>query len=238
MKSKGLILILCLLLVSLYVLPAAADGSPLPVLTSLTHNCPNTGKMLPEKFDPNTNEYILTVASWVSRVNFTPTAEYGTSITVNGQYIASGSTTSYFQMTDEPQMVQITLSRYGVSNTYTIFLQRRPSERRTRVSAGYISDIYQNGSTWYIAADLVTVNYQGTDYQSGNRSTFINDSTYLYRYAVAPHCIFYAVQNGVVRRCTDLFAFGNIWSPDRGKMFRIVYIEDEIVAILPYQNDY
>ena len=33
---------------------------------SLTHNCPNTGIMLPASFNPYQTTYLLTVASWVS----------------------------------------------------------------------------------------------------------------------------------------------------------------------------
>ena len=56
--------------------PVLADdgGSGSTLLRSLTHNCPNTGIMLPEHFSPYQTTYLLTVASWVSRPTFTPTA--------------------------------------------------------------------------------------------------------------------------------------------------------------------
>ena len=84
------------------------DYTELPQLTSLTHNCPNTGKMLPEYFSPSVTTYLLTVASWVSRVQFTPVASdpYAT-IYVNGTIVRSGAASNYIKMTDNPQQVQI-----------------------------------------------------------------------------------------------------------------------------------
>ncbi|MBR0319992.1 MAG: cadherin-like beta sandwich domain-containing protein, partial [Clostridia bacterium] len=125
-KFFALLLAAMLLLTSM---PALADGGD-SRLTSLTHNCPNTGKMLPEVFNPNQLSYILTVADWVSRVTFTPTAD-GV-IYVNGVQVPSGQKSQVIQMTDEPQQVTIQVQN-GTTTTYTVFLQRRPSEKRTRV---------------------------------------------------------------------------------------------------------
>ena len=238
MKKLTAILVALVLLLS--CMPAMADVTHDDMLlTGLTHNCPNTGIMLPDAFSPYQQSYILTVADWVSRVTFTPTAE-GT-IYVNGVQVASGTKSQVIQMTDEPQQVEIRVEGTGASNTYTVFLQRRPSEKRTRVSAGYISDIYQSNDTMYIAADLVTVNYLSSKYEDGNRSSFYNDSAYLYKYAVDPNCAFFYSQSGVTTRAKDIYEFQqNIkmagW--DEPDMFRIVYIEDEIVAVMPYDADY
>ncbi len=237
MKKIIAIVLLCTLFAA--ALPALADGgSTAPRLVTLTHNCPNTGKMMPETFTPDQDCYVLTVANWVNRVSLTPTAEYGAYVTINGQYIQSGTASGYFQMTDEPQMVTIQVVRGNDAKTYTVFLQRRPSERRTRVSAGYISQIYQNSGKYYIAADLVSVNYRGSSYQDGNRSTFTNDSSYLYRYAASPNCVYYAKVNGVISEYKDIFSFMNVANQYPQLMYRIVYIEDEIVAVMPYENDY
>ena len=74
--------------------PSVSPGAP--QLISLTHNCPNTGKMLPEYFNPSVTTYLLTVASWVSRVCFTPVAsDPSAAVEVNGSIIRSGSSTSY-----------------------------------------------------------------------------------------------------------------------------------------------
>ena len=55
------------------------------LLSGLTHNCPNTGIMLPEIFSPLQTTYLLTVANWVSRPTFTPVAvDPNAIITVNG----------------------------------------------------------------------------------------------------------------------------------------------------------
>ena len=170
---------------------ALADGQTGSVrLSGLTHNCPNTGKMLPTGFDPYTTTYLLTVASWVSRVKFTPQcADATATITVNGQYVQSGHESQIIQMTDDPQAVTIICrAQDGTQTIYTVYLQRRPSERRTRSSAGYINSVYTDSKgVWHIAADLVTLKYtNGT-----NLSSFYNDSSYLYKYACPDNCIFY-----------------------------------------------
>ena len=58
------------LMLLLSCVPARADdgyASGTALLRSLTHNCPNTGIMLPETFSPYQTTYLLTVASWVPR---------------------------------------------------------------------------------------------------------------------------------------------------------------------------
>ena len=204
-----------------------------PQLTSLTHNCPNTGKMLPEYFSPSVTTYLLTVASWVSRVQFTPVANdpYAT-IYVNGTIVRSGATSSYIKMTDNPQQVLIdVIGSNGQRTTYTVYLQRRPSDRRTRVSAGYIENIYQKSGKWYIDADLGTVTYG-----NGNESSFVNKTSDHYRYACTDSCIFYYGSMSSPHRAyniSDFMAHASI-----GSLCRFIYIEDEIVAVLPYAPDY
>ena len=204
-----------------------------PVLASLTHNCPNTGKMLPEYFSPTVTTYLLTVASWVSRVQFTPVSNdpYAT-IYVNGAVVRSGAASSYIKMTDNPQQVQIdVVGSSGLRTSYTVFLQRRPSDRRTRVSAGYIENIYQKSGKWYIDADLGTVTY-GT----GNESSFVNKTSDHYRYACTDSCVFYYGSMAAPYRAInigDFMAHAGI-----GSLCRFIYIEDEIVAVLPYAPDY
>lgn len=240
MKKLTACILACLLALTGIQIALADSGTTTvyqyePVLSSLTHNCPNTGIMLPQAFDSHTTAYILTVASWVSRVTFTPTsADPNATIRINGTAIRSGSTSSYIKMTDEPQEVTIQVTNlYNESTTYTIFLQRRPSERRTRVSAGYISEIYQKGSTWYISADLVTVNYG-----SGNLSSFSNAATTLYKYACDEHCIYYYGSMNGPTRAYDIADFSNNYANYGSTLYRIVYIEDKIVAVMPYDADY
>ncbi|MBQ8081612.1 MAG: cadherin-like beta sandwich domain-containing protein [Clostridia bacterium] len=206
---------------------------PTPRLSALTHNCPNTGKMLPETFNPNVTSYILTVASWVSRVSFTPTAnDPNATIRVNGVAIRSGAETSYFKMTDHPQQVTIEVSNgIGQSTVYTVFLQRRPSEKRTRVSAGYITEIYQRSGKWYINADLGTVTYG-----SGNMSTFVNKTKDSYKYACTDSCIFYFGSMSNPNRAYNINDFKANYNASA--LYRFIYIEDEIVAVLPYSADY
>ncbi|MBR6524679.1 MAG: cadherin-like beta sandwich domain-containing protein [Clostridia bacterium] len=228
-KFFALLLAAVLLMTSM---PALADGGD-SRLTSLTHNCPNTGKMLPETFNPDQLSYILTVADWVSRVTFTPTAD-GV-IYVNGVQVPSGQKSQVIQMTDEPQQVTIQVVN-GSTTTYTVYLQRRPSEKRTRVSAGFITGMILKNGVPQIEADLVTVNYQSNSYADGNRSTWYNDSSYLYKYPAAAHCLFYCEMEDGTVRAVDSNEFFTVYDPE--DLFRIIYIEDEIVAVLPYSADY
>lgn len=91
------------------------------MLSSLKHNCPNTGVMLPSYFSPYQDTYLLTVADWVSRVTFTPTAyDPNAVITVNNQTVKSGKTSQVINMTDDPQAVTIKVQSGASSTTYTV----------------------------------------------------------------------------------------------------------------------
>ena len=243
MKRVFCFLIPLILLLALAPLALAQPASALPAdrLASLSHNAPNTGIMLPEYFDPWQNTYLLTVAHWVSRITFTPVTSSPTSqVTVNGQPVISGQKSQIIQMTDKPQAVQITVTAYesgaiSTQNTYTVYLQRRPSEYRTRVSAGYITDItMKSGGIATISADLVTVKYQGNT----NLSSFFNDTVYLYKYDTSPNCLFYygTKQNPI--RSADAQDFYNNYMTSASNLYYLVYIENEIVAVLPYAADY
>ena len=238
--TLSLVLVLC-------ALPVLADGPVTPVdamstlLSSLTNNCPNTGIMLPERFSPTQTTYLLTVASWVSRPTFTPVAYNPNAvITVNGQVVKSGQTSQVIPMTDKPQAVEIKVTMNGASTTYTVFLQRRPSDRRTRVSAGYINGISQKGTTWYLDADLVTMSYAGDSYSQGNLSTFSNQTkeTNVYNYEVDVHCDFYYGTPASPIRATNIQDFANRYWQYGSTLYKIVYIEDKIVAIFPYGADF
>ena len=223
--------------------PALADdgnvNSGSTLLRSLTHNCPNTGIMLPEYFSPYQTTYLLTVADWVSRPTFTPTAmDPSAVIRVNGQIVRSGEASQIIPMTNAPQQVTIQVSNGSQSTIYTIFLQRRPSERRTRVSAGYINNIYLKGTTWRIDADLVTIKYSGEDYFSGNLSTFSNGAKDSYDYEVDPNCIFYYGTKSNCYRATNISNFSNSYLQYGSSLYTIIYIESKIVAVFPYGADY
>ena len=187
--------------------PSVSPGAP--QLISLTHNCPNTGKMLPEYFNPSVTTYLLTVASWVSRVQFTPMAgdPYAT-IYVNGTIVRSGAASSYIKMTDNPQ--QVTIEVVGSSGQRTI---------------------YQKSGKWYIDADLGTVTYG-----DGNLSSFVNKTVDHYRYACTDSCVFYYGSMASPQRAYNIHDFMN--NTTIGGLYRFVYIEDEIVAVMPYSPDY
>ncbi len=175
---------------------------PSSALSSLANNCPNTGIMLPEEFNPNVYTYLLTVASWVSRVTFTPVSvDPDATIDISGLQISSGQTSQVFNMTDEPQMVTITVTASNQEKSvYGIFLQRRPSTERTRVSAGYLSDISVKDGKTYLVMDLVTVSFT-----EGNADSFTNDAKPdHFSYPVTDECIdafdmFQGNQNGIAK---------------------------------------
>jgi hypothetical protein len=240
-KIPALIAAAFLLLVMMVpAMVAAAEPTPAPLpasaLVSLTHNCPNTGKMLPETFSPYIQNYLLTVASWVSRVQFTPISmDPAATIMVNGQYLASGQTSQEIEMTNDPQTATISVTSPGGETTvYTVFLQRRPSEARTRVSVGYLKDFYKSGSKWYAKLDLVTVTY-GDNY-TNYTSAFSNDSTSVLKHEISKICIFYTGDQNSPHRYRDPTSFQSHVTLDGTEMFRVIYLEDEIVALIPYAN--
>ena len=238
MKKAILLVLACMLAAMTILVPfsATAEGyyeEEPPLLMSLTHNCKNTGRMLPEYFNPTVDCYILTVASWVSNPKFTMTANDPTyTITVNGQYVQQGVEFQVAKMDDNPKQVDIRVSTPGGQyRDYTVFLPRRPSERRTKVSAGYINSIDFKDNKWYIDADLVSVTYQ-----SGNVSTFTNKTVEHYNYACQDNVTLYygSIENPV--RARNMNDFNSYC--DHAAMYRFIYIEDEIVAVMPYQADY
>lgn len=241
MKKLLSLLLATLLLLSLAPLALAQQPAlPPERLINLEHNAPNTGKMLPERFDPYQNTYLLTVASWVSRITFTPTTSAPNAVvTVNGQVVASGQKSQIIQMTNDPQAVQVTVSVYGegnvltAQNTYSIYLQRRPSERRTRVSAGYITNIDMADGIATISADLVSIKYQ----DKTNLSTFVNETVYLYKYKTSPNCLFYYGTKNNPVRAANATEFTNNYLNTGSNLYYLVYIEDEIVAVMPYAAD-
>lgn len=228
-----------LFLVLALLMPVKADGVSESKLISLSHNAPTTGKMIPEAFSPDQPYYLLTVASWVSRISFTPTAAPNTSITVNGEIVANGQKSQYIKMTDDPQSVKIVVTAYDSAHSpigqtaYTVFLQRRPSEKRTRVSAGYITQIDMVNDIAKVSADLVTVKYQ----QGSNVSTFYNDTVYVYRYETDPNCLFYYGSKEKPVRAYDAQDFVNNYQSFGSTLYTMIYIEDKIVCVLPYGSD-
>ncbi len=235
-KFLSLLLAACFCL-ACFVPAASAEQATLPssALSSLTNNCPNTGIMIPEEFDPFVYTYLLTVASWVSRVTFTPVSvDPQATIDVNGSKISSAQTSQDFDMTDEPQVVTIAVTDVNMGTyVYTVFLQRRPSTERTRVSAGYLSEIRVEDGITYLVMDLVTVSY--TD---GNAVGFTNDAIIdHFKYPVATECVFYYGLETNPYRANDLADFIAHVTPGSNELYQIIYIGDEIVAVLPFAYD-
>ena len=223
----------------LAMLPAMAEALPPELLIDLKHNAPNTGIMIPAAFSPHVHSYLLTVADWVSRITFTPTAAPGAVVTINGEKVQSGSASRIIRLSNEPTSVIISVLAYdsnqqyqGMSE-YTVFIQRRPSERRTRVSAGYISEISLKDGVATISADLVTLSYQ----DNSNVSSFINDTVYMYRYACAPNCLYYYGSPDMPRRARTAQEFIDGYLSYGSSLYYFIYIEDRIVSVLPYAPD-
>lgn len=234
-KTLSMVLSLLLLLSAAPIISAQASPAlPPDRLVNLVHNAPTTGIMLPANFDPFETTYLLTVASWVSRIWFTPTAASATAVvTVNGQAVPAGQKSQVIQMTDDPQKVLISVSANdgtAAQTTYTVFLQRRPSEMRSRVSAGYIKGITLNNNVATISADLVTLSY--TDYS--NITSFSNQEVDDYTYDCDPNCLFYygTLDNPV--RANTAQVFISNYQAYGSTLYYFIYLEDKIVAVLPY----
>lgn len=213
------------------------------LLASLRHNCTNTGILMPEAFSPYQTTYFLSVGNNVSRPRFTPTAyDPNAIITVNGQVVQSGQESNYISIGNQPVKVEIVVSSGGASTVYTVYIQRRPSEKRTKVSAGYINRIYLDNTTWKLDPDLVTVSYAGEDYASGNLSTFTNKTKETnhrdYVRPLSPNCIYYYGTKQNCYRARNLDEFLSHYNLYGSTLYTIIYLEDEIVAVMPYEADY
>lgn len=232
----SLLLAVCLLgTSSLAAVSAQTAELPSSALTSLTHNCPNTAIMLPEVFDPLKDTYLLTVASWVSRVTLTPvSADLNAVISINGIQIASGKASQVFEMSDEPLTVTVTVSvADGNNSIYTVFLQRRPSIARTGVAAGYLTGIKQEDGKTYLVMDLVTVSYQG-DHVSSFTNDNVPDS---YKYPAAEECMFYYGGTGNPVLAENADDFKARVKADGTELFSVIYIRDEIVSLQPFSSE-
>lgn len=202
-------------------------------LRMLEHNCTNTGIMLPEKFDPNVTTYLLTVGYNVSRPYFIPTAvDPNSVITVNGSVVKSGEKSQVIPINDKPQTVKIVVTNGTSQTVYTIYIQRRPSTRRTKVSAGYLTSFYQKSDVWHLDADLVTLSWNNNDVSVGALAGYDNKDYDHYDYELDPHCLFYVGVDGGIRRVSGLTDF--VRMADLGALYFVIYMEDKVVAIIPY----
>ena len=73
-------------------------------------------------------------------------------------------------------------------------------------------------------------------YADGNLSTFVNKTSDHYRYACADSCVFYYGSMSSPIRAYNISDF--YYNAGTGGLYRFIYIEDEIVAVLPYAPDY
>lgn len=224
------------ILVCMFValIPGAMAEAGSARILDFKHNVTVTGKMVPTVFDPDTTSYLLTTGRDVNNVYFTITLEDPmATMFINGQRVESGKKIQVAWMKDTPQLVKVEIyGIYGAYMEYNFFLQRRPSEKRTRVSSGYITSMQLKNGVTNITADLVNVYYS-----NGNESTFHNDSTQLYTYPCSTNCIFYYGTIEDPHRCHNVTEFSYYYTQTPDQLYRFVYIEDEIVAVMPYAAD-
>ncbi len=218
-----------------------AQRAPVPggsLLLSLEHNCPATGVMLPAAFDPHVTSYVLTVASWVSRIRFTPSAaDKNAIITVNGETVPSGTPSSYVTLGNEPKRVEIVVWDTGGAQTvYTVFLQRRPSEKKTGIAVAHIRSLEKSGAEWILTADPVDLIMPENDYMNGSRSTWTDASSDPVLFTVDPHCDMWYGRPDSALQAADVMAFAAAWPNDGTDLYYIVYIEDALVAVMPYEE--
>jgi hypothetical protein len=201
---------------------------------SLTHNAPNTGIMVPSSFSPAQTSYLLTVADWVSTVYFVPYSPNAVTIYFNGTVVSNGGRTPSITLSDNPTSATFMLiGSGGQTNTYTVFIQRRPSERQ--ISVGYIDSLYTSGGKNYIRADRVKATFTaGT-----NLSSFVNEVVgYMYTNACTDDCIFYygTMQNPI--RSISFTDFISHYTLYGSTLYRFIIIKGDIVAVMPYNSDY
>jgi len=60
---------------------------------------------------------------------------------------------------------------------------------------------------------------------------------YMYRYACAPNCLFYYGPAGSPVLARGPQEFINKYLSGGSNLYYLIYIEDEIVAVMPYQAD-
>ncbi|NLA53339.1 MAG: hypothetical protein GX858_03130 [Clostridiales bacterium] len=232
-KSLALLMAVCLM-AALGTFPTKAAQVVLPTsaLAGLSNNCPNTGIMIPEAFDPLVHTYLLTVASWVSRVIFTPqSADPQAVITVGGAAVPSGQPSQVINMTDAPQLVNISVTApSGEVSVYSVFLQRRPSEQRNSLSAGYLMGMTENDGKTYLNLDLVSLTMI-----EGNVPGFVNETAGdTAQYPLSPSCIFFDGSGDGAQPYMSAQEFKSRLKLDGSELFYVVFIQDEIRAILPY----
>jgi peptidoglycan hydrolase-like protein with peptidoglycan-binding domain len=234
-KSWISILVACLCIACNAPYAGAQQAELLPsTLVSLTHNCPNTGIMSPEKFDPLLDTYLLTVANWVTRVTLTPvSADPQAVILINGTQIKSGETSQFFVMSDEPQVVTISVTSTSMENSnYSIYLQRRLSNAQTGVTIGYLKDMFGEGGITYLVTQPVTA-----EYTDDNITALTNGPTLAdYKYPVSIECTFMynTAESAVHTKNADDFkahvSLGGI------EQYRIIIVENQIVAVMPFTS--
>lgn len=238
---KKLILILCILLIACINMNVFADGvianNQIVVanpLVNINHNCPNTAVMLPASFNQNIDHYIFTVANWVREVLILPVLnDHNAFVKINGIVYNGNDEDVTIKMDDNPQeMIMEVFGANKFYKKYTFFMQRRPSSKRTRVSSGYIQEIYQKKGKTHIKADLVKVTYN----PNTNISSFENETNVIYDYVCDPNCIFYYGNMNNPIRATDANQFMSVYA-NPSNLYRLIYIEDKIVAVMPYQAD-
>ena len=158
-------------------------------------------------------------------------------ITVNGEYVPSGTPSSYITLSNEPKRVEIVVWGAGGSQTvYTVFLQRRPSEKKTGIAVAHIRSLEKSGAEWIMTVDPVDLVMRENDYMNGSRSTWTDASSERIAFTVDPHCDLWYGKPDSAFQAPDVMTFAAAWPNDGSDLYYVVYIEDAAVAVMPYEE--
>lgn len=101
----------------------ASSAASVSVSTNLTSLSTSQGTLSPV-FSSSVTSYTMTLANAVSAITVTPAAAAGTSITVNGVSVTSGSASGAITMNSGANLITVIVTSSSGSSTYTINVTR------------------------------------------------------------------------------------------------------------------
>ena len=264
MKKHIVVLLAAVLLILICIPLLSASGytnwrdssDRLRLMSDLEISAPG-GYSLNPAFDPYTNYYTLTVDCAAEWVTFTAHfSETGGGICIDGycDSYAGGMLERTVYLYGSSRDVEISVTGLdGHSYYYYIHIlcdsgdgssnETGPTESvyvpRTRVSHGYLKGFYQSGGRYYPELDLISVTFEGG--YTNEILSKSNESDFLYdEYPLANNCLFYEKYGSSMKRSIldpELISSGrghisgsSIWNV----LYTVIYMEDEVVALIPY----
>ena len=154
---------------------------------TLSNLAVSEGELVPSPFNPTTKNYTISVSNEVATITVTPTVtDDNASITVNGDAVASGTTSNEIALT-EGGMTTITVIATAADGdtmeTYTIVVSRAPSSDATlsnlTVSVGGLMPVFNSEITTYtvVVDDDVTMVTVTPTATNSNATITVNDTT-------------------------------------------------------------